>query len=358
MSKKIDFGPKTIKYDLNAQDYSPMILGEANELIPYIEKHREQFPNTARFFGDILRSHCSRHPQLEDWLLIIYFQFFRSGNIASLKWIEDKANELIGFIGQDAWEAYSADVLARTDCATTNDLLDRLYDIQLEMSGAIYLGREGWKPGFIPRSDKEEKPDIQGIKDGKKCVLECKFVHTSEKFEAFGRRFDRAAHLYTAPKPPLVLIEQCRFPSSTKIKALTPDDCTLVKKFFGKIYADRENTHLAMHNRGAFAYAYNLEPALVPIDAQYQFARKQGKGFALQYLQRLLKKAASQLGKEEFGGSQKMLFVGLQPDALYLSPWNEPAIDRVKSIFILKGLSQQITVVFSENVDFPVRGYL
>lgn len=353
MSKKVDFDPKTIKYDLNAHNYSPMILGEAKELIPYIEKYQEQFPNTARFFRDILGSHCSCHPLLEDWLLIIYFQFFRSGDITSLKWMEHKANEIISFIGQEAWEAYSAEVIDRTDCATTNDLLDRLYDIQLEMSGAIYLGREGWKTGFIPRSNKEEKPDIWGIKDGKKCVLECKFVHTSEKFEAFGRRFDRAAHLYADPKPPLVLIEQCRFPSSTKIKSLTPTDCTLVKKFFGEIYADRESTHMAMHNRGAFVYAYNLEPALVPIDAQYQFARKQGKGFALQYLQRLLKKAASQLGKEEFGDSQKMLFVGLQPDALYLSPWNEPAIDRLKSIFILKGLSQQITVVFSENVDFP-----
>ncbi len=50
MSIKLNFKPKTLKYDLNAKDYSPLILGEATELIPDIEKYREKFPNNSNCF--------------------------------------------------------------------------------------------------------------------------------------------------------------------------------------------------------------------------------------------------------------------------------------------------------------------
>ena len=291
------FTPKILKYDLQAEAYSPLIPGAATKLLTRIDCYESQFPNAVAFFGGVLRAHLNRHPLLEDWLLVVHYQFFYSGNNKTLEWFEARLDELSTLIGNDAWDRYFAEVIARTDCATTNDLLDRLYDIYLEIFGALYLGCKGWKVEFIPPSGTEKKPDIKGMREGRECVLECKFIHTSEKYETFSRRFDRAAHLCATPKPPLLLIEQCRFPCSTGIKSLSSKDCDLVKKFNKKIYDDRKATHTAIFDKEAFVYAYDLPAVLVPVDLQYEFAKKQGEGFAFSYLQRLLNQAALQLKK-------------------------------------------------------------
>jgi len=347
-----------VKYALLEHEYQPLIPGEPAELLVRLESQIELFPRAVRVYGTILQTHLQRHPLLEDWLIIPYFQFFWDSNTKALQWLEDLFDETIRLIGLDAWTGWLKELVKQTDCPTTHALCDRLYDYHLQVFGGLYLAREGWIVEFISSCDDEKKPDIQGVRDGQKCVLECKFVHASEKYESFSRRFNTASFRYSQPRPPLVFVEQCRFPSPLKLKALAPKDCTLVKLFNNNIYKNHESKQIGTFDTGAFIYSFSLPPALAPLDVQYEFAQSQGAGFAEKYLMRLLSAASLQLKKTEYINYQKILFVGLQPDALFLAPWNEPVISQIKSTFNLIARSEDVKVVFSEDADFSVRGYI
>ncbi len=349
---------QTITHELNIEDYSPLIPGKATQLLEQVEAHKKFFPKSVEFFGEILRAHHQKHPNLEDWLIIVHYHFFWDSNHKAIQWFEGLFNESIDLMGLESWNNRIEESIQRTNTPTTHDLCDRLYDITLELFGALYLARQGGKTSFIPRKEDEKKPDVEAIWKEKKVVLECKFVHTSEKYESFALRFITAILKYTRPRFPLLLCEQFRFPSSLKLKALSPVDCLLVKTLIKHVSQKNTSTHVGKFEHGAFIYSYLLPPALVSIDLQYEFAITQSDKFATQYLSRLLEHASLQLKKPEFDDHEKIMFIGLQPDGLYLRPWNENAILYAKTTFIPLAESQGIKAIFSEDVGFNVRGYL
>ncbi len=350
--------PRFIKYNLKAEDYQPLIPGDAKELLECMGAHDTCFPKSVKVFGSILQAHIQRHPFLEDWLIIPHYQFFWDSNLKALRWFEGLYSEAITLGGANAWQSWLEETIKQTDCSTTHALCGRLYDFHLQLYGGMYLAREGWEVHFILPRDDEKKPDVKGVRNGQECVLECKFVHTSEKYESFWHRFNIAGFKYFQPRPRPLFCEQFRFPSSLKIKSLSSIGCSLVKAFTRRVYENPDLPQIGIFANGSFVYTCSLPPALVPIDAQYEFAQSQGKGFASNYLRRLLGEAALQLGKSEYSGHRKILFIGLQPDALYFAPWNEVVISEVKSILSSIAKLQQIEAIFSEDIGFSVRGYV
>lgn len=347
---------KTIEYDLKTEDYQPFIIGDAQELLERMEAIRPWFPHSVKVFKHILQAQIQRHPSLEDWLIIPHYQFFWDANYKGIQWFEDLFQEAITLMGENSWIEWLGEVIGQTDCATTNAICDRLYDFQLQLYGGMYLAREGWSVHFMPPSNDEKRPDVIGMRKGQGCVLECKFVHASTKYESFWHRFNTASFKYSKERPRLLFCEQFVFPSSLKIKSLSPFDCALVKAFAQKAYKNPSLPQTGIFDGGSFTYRSTIPPAVVPIDVQHDFAQTQGDDFANKYLARLLEEAWLQLNQTELP-FRKVLFIGLQPDVLYLAPWNESVIYEVKYKFISLANQKDIEAIFSEDVGFSVRGY-
>lgn len=347
---------------LAEDQYQILIPGEATELLIRIKKHAVSFPKSSEVFGCVLQAHLGKHSLLEDWLIIPYFRFFWDENSTALKWLEDRFSEVIRLIGVTHLEVWVEEVIKQTNCLTTHALCDRLYDYQLQLYGGLYLARREWAVEFIPVSNDGKSPDIKSThKQQGTCVLECKFVHTSEKYGSFWLRYNKMARSYAQPKPPFLLYEQFGFSSSLKIKTLSPLHCTLLKAFIRKVYDAPDIPQIGVfgENRTAlFRYDPTLSTTTVPIAAQSDFAQARGEEFEKHYLQRLLSEASAQLKKPEYSEYKKVLFIGLQPDTQYSAPWNKAAFSGMESAFKSTAGDQEIEVIFSKDVGFPVVGYL
>jgi hypothetical protein len=232
--------PRFIEHSFLESEYQPLIPGNGAALLDQVQVYASQFPKTAELFGNVLDTHLKKHPLLEDWLIIPHFQFFWDKNEAALKWFEDLFREVHELLGVSQWVNWLEEVIKQTACPTTHMICNRLYDYQLQLSGGLYLARIQWTTVFIPQSNEEKSPDARGMKNGQKCVLESKFIHTSEKYETFCRRFTTAIFKYARPRPSLLFSEQFRFPSSLSIKEISPSSCTLLKAFIRKVCENPE----------------------------------------------------------------------------------------------------------------------
>jgi len=112
-----------------------------------------------------------------------------------------------------------------------------------------------------------------------------------------------------------------------------------------------------MHDGTPVVYNVTLPPALVTTDAQHEFAQKQAIQFVNVYLTRLLKDSSMQLKKPEYHDHEKFLYIGLQPDARGLIPWNETILTEIKAIFNPIASAQGVKAICSEDVNFSVRSY-
>ncbi len=348
-----------IEIDIDVTAYTPLIPGNAAELLHTVEGYKKQFPKTVKVFSSILLAHHERHPLLEDWLILPHFQFFWSRVDEALQWFENLYTEAEQALTPLVFSQWLEETVTQTDCASTQVLCDRLYDYQLQLYGGLYLARQGLSPELInPTHSDDPSPDFcVGIPE-RIHILESKFVHTYEKHASFWHRFDRAVGLYGISRSPVIFCEQFKLPSSINVKALTIEHCLRIKMFTKKVYEAPNQPLIGYAGEETFAYNTSLPSCPVTIDSQRQFADAQGKGFASSYLPRILEKAATQMNSPEFSNAHKILFLGLQPGFPYLAPWTENALEISKNDFKSLAAQKNVEAVFSEDVGFSVREYI
>jgi len=171
--------------------YTPLIPGNATELLHTIEGYKQQFPKTVKVFSSILLAHNERHPLLEDWLILPHFQFFWSHVDEALQSFENLYTEAEQALSPHGFSQWIEETVTQTDCASTQVLCDRLYDYQLQLYGGLYLARQGLSPEFInPTHSDDPSPDFCVGTPKRTYVLESKFVHTYEKHASFWHRFN------------------------------------------------------------------------------------------------------------------------------------------------------------------------
>lgn len=345
-----------IEHILSPDTYQPVIDGHIDELIQRLERLSYQVPNSAKVFSKILLRHRDRHPLLEDWLIIPIYLYIWEEDFDKLKWTEARFVELADSIDQLTWSAWVDEFICQTDCITTHRIADRIYDYLLHLYGALYLIREGWRIQLLPMQG--GGPDIKAIRGNELCVMECKFKHVSTKFASLFWRFDAACHSFLQKQNPVVFCEDFIFPGAKDMKELLLKHFIVAKQFISKVYQ-----HSKIINRGVFEdlkFEYNPEPeAATTIDSQSDYAMTSARTFSECNLSRILKSAAKQLGKSEFGSHQKILFLGLQHDSFYMSPWTESGIKDIKPQLYLEAQQKYgIKIVFSEDVNFSVKEYL
>lgn len=327
------------------------------DLLVRVKAQHVQFPTVSGVFIKLLEMHSVRHPLLEDWLIIPHFQFFWNEQINKLDQLDSLFNESIRLLGTTFWTAWQKELLQQTNCPTTHTICDRLYDYHLQLYGALYLARNGWAVEFIPFNPGKKSPDVKGTHGEEKCVLECTFVHTSGKYESFFSRFTTSAYQYCRSFP-LLFCEQCRFPPSAEIKALDHLHCTILKLFIQKIARDHNSFQIGICDGGFLIYSPSLSPALTPIDYQLDFTKDQGSVFVNDYLRRRVEQKLSQLRQPEYSESRKILFLGIQPDQLYLAPWAEEILPNIKSHLQQYTNDLEVELVFSEDAGLSVSDYI
>ena len=260
-------------------------------------------------FSSILVAQQTRHPLLEDWVSIPIYLFIWKGASDKLKWFEDRFNELVIAIGEQAWSEWVQEIIMQTNCLTTHRIYDRIYDYLLHMYGALYLARDGWIVQLQKMND--GGPDIEARRGVELCVMECKFKHTSKKVETLFWRFDFAARK-CSEKTAIISSSQFRFPGLEASKELSPEHCTATKEFVSKVYKNPKQIIKAVFEDLRFEYYPELGPATT-IDSQENNANHSAQGFLQNGLTKVLKDKAKQLRAIKYQKHQKILFLVYSP---------------------------------------------
>ena len=271
-----------------------------------------------------------------------------------LRWIEDRLVELANALSEKEWVAWVDEIVQLTNCSTTHRIGDRIYDYFLHMYGALFQIRQGWNIQFLPMQ--KGGPDIVGQRWEEKCVMECKFKHLSKKFESLFWRFDTACSRYITK--PSVVSAQFRFPDSEWFQEPSQKHCLLLKEFVSKVYQDTEASHRGRFGDMVFEYEPRL-PGATDIESYTNFARSSAEVFFQRSLSSVVDRAAQQTNDPKYKDHQKFLFLGIQPDPLFSTPWTDRQLREIKLLLALKAYWQYgISVIFSEDVGFSVAGYL
>jgi len=345
--------PKVV--DLDAIRYIPLIQGKSSELLNIIERYKEKFPNLSKLLSRILLSNFDKYPSLEDWLIIPFFQFFYSDKKEALQYLENLYAKAQENFKPDSFSKWCKEVEVQAKCVSLNALCNRLYDYHLQLLGGLYLINRGYTPELISNTDEGSTPDFcVGEKNNRTHVLEAKFIHTSDKRMSFIRRFHKAIRLYSVGAP-IIIFETLSAPSSHDIKTLDNEECLTCKKFMQIIYEAPQCPCIGYSKKRKFSYHPQLSSSLVPINSQKDFIKKIGKEFIEKRLKSLLKKGEAQMNSEEFIKSNKILFIGIQLDPIYLGPWTEESWEMVKGY---AKNTNSCEVIFSEDVGFSVKRYI
>lgn len=355
---------KIKKHYFDCELYQPIIIGEVDELIKRLKSLEQKFPLVAKCFLKILEKNFAQRFSLEDWLIIIPYQFIWNSDDKSLKWFEELFKQVANHY-EKAFEEWITEISQK--CNTTNDICDRIYNYLLHIYAAVYLIRSGYTNIQFPLRSEKKDVDIVAFLKEQPFAIECKFKKTSNKFESCFWRIHRAFrdcvntsfHKYT--QKTLLISKNFIFPSAKNINNLLSLHYTAIKFLIKEVYQDLDSPHTVFLKDKNEVLAYKYFPSLpsaTSIDLQQYNAEKKASYFFENSLSETLDTAIMQLNNSKYVYHKKIIFLGIQFDELFLIDWTYPSIEKIKSLAVLKMHKNNIEIIFSEDVGFGVAEYL
>lgn len=321
------------------------MFNDYESLIEELKKKAKNYPLLAKVYIPIIENHAKespKHKDIDDWLCIPWFEYLYQQDTVKLYSLEKGLQD----IGIQNFEKLCEEIYDATRHPVINGIHDKLFENQAELWGMREYISQGFSVEKIKRSDKESTPDLRATKADCIYVIECKFIHASDRIKTFIKRYTRFLGLFcSAYKDNESLISKLDFEINSKQPhELTQDLIDLIKNFIKEIIYKKLATHettLHYNVKGeqhfckiTYTRDREPEPCLVSIQNQLTFVEQQLKCLHDGYISRLIQTTKKkQLAKAESAGVPTCLFICVQLDESLLLPWE--GIESIKNKFFI-----------------------
>jgi hypothetical protein len=323
------------------------LFTDHKSLIENLKEKSKNYPLIARLYLPIIEKYAKKYldHEIEDWLCIPYFEFLYRQDaygIAKLNDIEKDLQQIYKNIGGERFKELCSDLIPFVAHPVINGIHDKLFDFYAELQGMLEFIKKGYSIERIKRSNKKASADLRAIKPDGTCIVECKFIHASNRIKTFIKRYTRFLSIFCpeykgnyglATKIDIVI-------NSKQPHELTQDLINIIKNFIKEIIYKKLTTHeITLHynvkgEQHSCKITYKMYMGIglctVTIQDQLNFVEQQLEDLNNTYISRLIKKASDkQLANATSNGESTCLFICIQLDEHLSPPWE--GIDSIKN---------------------------
>lgn len=338
------------------KDFGNKLFTDHQSLIENLKEKSKNYPLIAKLYIPIIENYAKEHPtfnDINDWLCIPWFEFLYRQDTESLELIERDLEEIYKNIGEEKFDELCSDLIEFTNHPVINGIHDKLFDFYAELMGMLEFIKKGYSIERIKRSNKKASADLRAIKPDGTCIIECKFIHASNRIKTFIKRYTRFLSIFCPDyKGNELLAWRIDFDQNNKQPhELKQEHINLIKNFIKEIIYEKRMTHeITLHYNVKADAEGNKEQhyckifyirkkelgaCTVTIQDQLNFVEQQQEALNNTYVSRLIKTATErQLVKSTQNGESSYLFICIQLDEHLSSPWK--GIDSIKNKFFGK----------------------